>query len=49
MTALTFDERICAVEFYKALGIGAGEAMQAVDVLRDNGAGFAARSKRTIA
>ena len=40
MTTLTLDERICAVKFHKMFSTGAGEAMQAVDVLRDNGAEF---------
>ncbi len=40
VTALTFDQCICAVKFDEAFGTGAGEAMQAVDVLRDNGAKF---------
>ena len=40
VTALTFDERICAMQFDKAVGTGAGEAMKAIDVLRDDGAEF---------
>jgi len=36
VTGLTLDQRICAVEFYQAFCTRAGEAMQAVDVLRDN-------------
>ena len=34
MTALAFHERVGAVEFYEALGTGAGKVVQAIDVLR---------------
>src|SRR5204862_6818006 len=36
VTGLTFDQRICAVEFYEAFRAGAGEAMQAVDILSND-------------
>ncbi len=40
VTALTFHQRIRAVEFDQTFRAGAGEAMKSVDVLRDNGAEF---------
>ena len=36
VTGLTFDQSICAVEFYEAFRAGAGEAMQAVDILSND-------------
>lgn len=41
LTALAFDERVCAVEFDEALSARAGEVMQAIDVLREDSAQFA--------
>src|SRR5712691_2169807 len=46
VTALTLDQRIGAVEFYRAFRTRAGEAMQSVDILRNDHEEFA-RSLQT--
>jgi hypothetical protein len=40
VTALTFDQRICAVEFDETFRTRAGKAMQSVDILRNDGSQF---------
>ena len=45
MAALAFDERIGAMQLDEPLRARAGEAMQAIDVLRDDGAELAGSLK----